>query len=49
MRPGQKCIIKRKSRTNKLENAAYSRSGNILRFPRAAAEPPRAYALRGLT
>jgi hypothetical protein len=26
-----------------------SRSGNILRFPRAAGEPPRANALRGLT
>ncbi len=25
------------------------RSGNILRFPRAAGEPPRAYALWGLT
>jgi len=28
---------------------AFTRFGNTLRFPRAAGEPPRASALRGLT
>jgi len=42
---GQKCFYPRKTRTRLNIN----RYGNILRFPRAAGEPPRANALRGLT